>query len=331
VSVQLVAPFPYFGGKRAVSADVWRRFGDVVNYVEPFFGSGAVLLGRPGGPGKTETVNDLDGLLANFWRAVQAVPDEVAGYADWPVNECDLHPRHAWLVERKPELAERLMGDANYFDAKVAGWWLWGVCMWIGSGWCSGNGPWHIESGRLVAGNAGRGINKKMPHVGNAGTGINRQMPHVGDAGRLQFIRRWLRDISRRLRAVRVCCGDWSRVTGDSVTVKNGLTGVFLDPPYDQKIRADVYTHEAPCSADVRQWALDNGDNPLMRIALCGYDIEHGGSMPAGWVAMPWKTRGGYGSQGDGAGRENAAREVIWFSPHCLGGGAQLGLGLTAW
>lgn len=43
----LKAPFPYFGGKSRVTREVWARFGDVPNYVEPFFGSGAVLLGRP--------------------------------------------------------------------------------------------------------------------------------------------------------------------------------------------------------------------------------------------------------------------------------------------
>lgn len=30
------APFPWFGGKSKVAAEVWRRFGDVTNYVEPF-------------------------------------------------------------------------------------------------------------------------------------------------------------------------------------------------------------------------------------------------------------------------------------------------------
>lgn len=68
----LKAPFPWFGGKSRVAAEVWTRFGaDVGNYVEPFFGSGAVLLARPGGPGNIETVNDLDGYIANFWRAVR--------------------------------------------------------------------------------------------------------------------------------------------------------------------------------------------------------------------------------------------------------------------
>ena len=43
----LKSPFPYFGGKRKVADEIWRRFGAVANYVEPFFGSGAVLLARP--------------------------------------------------------------------------------------------------------------------------------------------------------------------------------------------------------------------------------------------------------------------------------------------
>jgi DNA adenine methylase len=55
------APFPWFGGKRRVADVVWRAFGPTCpNYVEPFAGSLAVLLARPGGAGKIETVNDLD-------------------------------------------------------------------------------------------------------------------------------------------------------------------------------------------------------------------------------------------------------------------------------
>lgn len=109
------APFPYFGGKSRVAGMVWRRFGDVPNYVEPFFGSGAILLGRPyynatagrftGKGWRTETVNDASVYLTNFWRAVSAEPERVAELADWPVSEIDLHARHAWL-RRGPKSAE---------------------------------------------------------------------------------------------------------------------------------------------------------------------------------------------------------------------------------
>lgn len=86
--MSLKAPFPWFGGKSRVAAQVWERFGDVPNYVEPFAGSLAVLLGRPTDPG-TETVNDLDCYLANFWRSVADDPVAVASWAAWPVNEAD--------------------------------------------------------------------------------------------------------------------------------------------------------------------------------------------------------------------------------------------------
>ncbi len=46
-------PFPWFGGKSAVADRVWTALGpDVMNYVEPFCGSCAVLLLRPGGRAK---------------------------------------------------------------------------------------------------------------------------------------------------------------------------------------------------------------------------------------------------------------------------------------
>ena len=90
---KLKAPFPWFGGKSRVADLVWKRFGNVANYVEPFAGSLAVLLGRPH-QAKLETVNDLDCYVANFWRALKNDPDGVAQWADDPVNEADLHAKH---------------------------------------------------------------------------------------------------------------------------------------------------------------------------------------------------------------------------------------------
>src|SRR5579864_5476662 len=104
IDTPLKAPFPYFGGKSTISRAVWKRFGEVRNYVEPFYGSGAMLLNRPQPFAGTETVNDKDGFVANFWRAIQADPDAVAFHADWPVNENDLTARHLWLVSQKKSL-----------------------------------------------------------------------------------------------------------------------------------------------------------------------------------------------------------------------------------
>ena len=73
----------------------------------------------------------------------------------------------------------------------------------------------------------------------------------------------------------------------------------------------------ADVAHDVREWAIANGDNPLLRIALCGYHGEH--AMPEGWREVAWKAAGGYGSQAaDGKGRENSKKERIYFSPSCI-------------
>ena len=313
----LDAPFPCFGGKSRIAPLIWQRFGRVANVVEPFFGSGACLLARPGGAQGTETINDADGFVANFWRALQEAPDEVAEHADHPVNECDLHARHLWLVSRRGELTERLMGDPDWYDAKAAGWWVWGISCWIGGGWCSGKGPWVAsEDGRFVRRedcDAGQGVNRKRPHLGNACMGVCK--------GR--DLRDWFGRLAARLRRVRVCCGDWSRVCGPSVTYRianrDTLTAVFLDPPYaDTADRcSDLYSTDSLSVAHaVREWAIAEGDNPLMRIALCGYEGEH--AMPESWECVAWKASGGYGGGMGTQADENSARERVWFSPHCL-------------
>jgi hypothetical protein len=377
------APFPWFGGKSRVAHLVWGAFGDCANYVEPFFGSGAVLLGRPHAP-RIETVNDKDCYLANFWRATKYAPEEVARWADWPVNEIDLHARHLWLVGQV-EFRERMRADPEFFDARVAGWWVWGICQWIGAGWCSEsnwdttrpasrgrataeqNGRPDLTANRGVhrrtrdlansstwqkrpslgkgargvqrvpppadqvpmlsgsRGAAGRGVHAsglahKLPLLSagsGTGTGVHSKMIKMdrGTASRMQGpVFEWMRALSERLRRVRVCCGDWKRILGRSSTELIGVTGVFLDPPYLAGSRdPSLYgTESADVAHAVREWALANGNNKKLRIALCGYEGEH--EMP-GWQKVAWEASGGYAAAAGNT--VNAGLERIWFSPHC--------------
>lgn len=159
MKAKLKAPFPYFGGKSSVASLVWDRLGDVDNFIEPFCGSAAVLLARPTPP-RIETVNDKDSMVANFWRATSKNPEAVAEYADWPVNEADLHARHRHLVlsEAATDFRERMRKDPDYYDAKFAGWWCWGLCCWIGSGWCQSPETCERE-GRATAVGCPKGLN----------------------------------------------------------------------------------------------------------------------------------------------------------------------------
>lgn len=313
---QLKAPFPYFGGKSAVADVVWRALGDTPNYVEPFFGSGAVFLSRPH-PHRIATLNDADGLLCNFWRALKHDPGGVTEWASDPIHECDLHARHAWLVGQRGSITARLEGDPDWYDAKSAGWWVWGISSWIGGGWCSGDGPWRPVDGVLAKadGDAGRGIHRKLPHLGCAGRGI-----YASRANKLEL---YLRELSARFAVARVCCGDWERVCGPSPTTKNGLTGVFLDPPYGHSATRDsgIYAHDSlDVATRVNVWCVANGDNPLLRIVLAGYDGEHNNLESYGWRVHAWKAHGGMSNTAaaDRQSRVNAHRERLWLSPHCI-------------
>ncbi len=324
----------WFGGKSMAAETVWQAFGAVDNYVEPFAGSAAMLLSAPEGK-RVATINDADGFVANFWRAISKDPEAVAHHADWLCSEIDLFSRHSWLVRQASELVEKLHADPDWFDPKIAGWWCWGACNWIGSGWCSGDGPWIHDGEKIVKrsgeggvrsqlphlGNAGQGINRQLPHL-SAGRGINRKLPHLGDAGRGEhprttYILEWFVKLHDVLRDTRVTCGDWSRVVKDSVTTRHGLTAVFLDPPYTKG--AMDYTAKGTGGAmadEVRAWCAANGQNKLLRIVLCGHAGEHDELLDNGWIARKWTARKGYARTNEAV--ANSASETVWCSPYCV-------------
>lgn len=336
------APFPWFGGKRKAAPVVWEALGDCPHYVEPFAGSLAVLLERPhtaNRPYYSETVNDLDGFVVNAWRSIQLHPDATAEAASWPVSEACLHARHVavlrWRQERE---VERLMGDPDYCDPKIAGWWLWGQSSWIGSGWASGNGPWWPdETGRLVKHGRG-GVSRQLPHIGDNGRGVNHAGLREEGVGEPDYhpvtmpeLRRWFAYLSARLRHVRILNGDWKRAvtTGAILTLPvrqgNGPCGVFLDPPYADTAKRcdDLYAHDSLDVAHaVREWCLERGDDERYRIVLAGFEGEHKGLVEAGWREVEWFASGfltgGMGNVSrSGAHQQN--RERLWLSPHCLG------------
>ena len=437
------------GGKSRVAPTVWDYLGDCANVIEPFCFSAAFLLARPADhTGRVETLSDINVYVSNFWRATSSDPEAVAQHADSPVNEADLHARHRYLVlsDDAREFRRRMRTDPTYYDARIAGWWCWGACCWIGSGWCDVGVEWEqVPLLRGDAGAAGAGVNSsagpdkmrslegpteesggkgKMPRLtgarrgdeyygglgvnnelpqkmpvstlqgggGDTGTGVNARGPlkegrpqladeydigrgvnatprDVGDrhptlsqpgglgwgvnanagtcAQRREWLLDWFHRLRDRLRNVRVCCGDWKRVcSSPSVTTRLGSTGLFLDPPYahdrdrmhawlkhlregdpepgDGKATnraAKIYASDDDDTdrmvADVLSYCIDRGDDPKMRIALCGFDGEHDQLEGLGWTVHAWKASGGYGNQG-GHRNKNADRERIWFSPHCL-------------
>lgn len=281
----LLSPFPFFGGKRSVAADVWRRLGSTSQYIEPFCGSAAVLLACPI-PASLEVVCDGSGFIANFWRAVKYQPGKVAEWADYPVSHIDLGARHRWLMDQRERLGTELQEHDWPGDAHVAGYWLWGQCCWIGSGWCDWTGK------------GGVGGNGQVPHASDAGMGYERLLT---SSGRAAWV--WLHKLAARLERVRVVHGDWTRCLNHHFGGDD--TAVFLDPPY--RAYEKLYGVTEPVADAVAAWALENQH---LRIALCGHRGDY--DLP-GWDAVEWsRGRLTYG------GAKTTAEECVWYSPACL-------------
>ena len=333
---------------------IWKTFGDIDMYIEPFCGSLAVLLASSKNEHRVETVNDADHFIVNFWRAIKNNPEETASWTNNLNTEADLFSRHIWLVNEGKQIISRCEGDPDFYSPKVAGWWVWGICNWIGSGWCDGKGSWTAYDGNIVNMNdkskcgvnrnllhlgPGRGVNRQLLHLGNAGMGVNRQRLHLGDAGMgvnrrllhmgsagmgvdtgLDAIYAMFAEITERIRYVRICCGDWERICTRGALSRGSRVGIFLDPPYSNEVRSSgLYTHDdGDVTRRVHQWCLDNQDNPKYRIILAGYAEEY--DLP-GWETHSWVNSASYqraDADMENGNAQNRKKETLWFSPNCI-------------
>jgi site-specific DNA-adenine methylase len=298
---QLFPPFTYFGGKRDIAQEVWRRFGwDIPNYIEPFAGGLAVLLARPVFDLRDlkryrELANDTNLFLVNFWRSVQQENiEDLIRLMNFPAHEREMLDRRAELMKRAFELKKRLKSVKDC-DVELAAYWLYVQRQWIGDG---------ADDLNFVPGT-------KMIRAKECG--------FTSDS-----IEEDLRFLQERTRYTRFYCGDWrAPLKKPTQTINIGTTGVFLDPPYINttgyyKGRLDKSDpgNEVPLIA--RDWALKYGKYPQFRIAYCGYLHHHDGVFPEGgengWIKLPWRIKNGYSKPGED---KTVEIDTVWFSPHC--------------
>lgn len=69
------APFAYYGGKSRLAPMIASLMPAHAEYIEPFFGSGAVLFAKT--PSTHEIINDLDGAVVAFFRQLRDNTDEL--------------------------------------------------------------------------------------------------------------------------------------------------------------------------------------------------------------------------------------------------------------
>lgn len=300
------APFPWYGGKRRIAPDVWKRFGDDLGvYVEPFAGSLACLLYRMV-PVAREIVCDTDGGLCNFWRAIKQDHRQVAYWADYPTVHQDLTARHKWLIQWSLDNADRLMADPDYCDFKAAGWWVWGVGLWIGGGWCQTHAdkiPWinPMPGGRGVM--AQSTVPDKLAYAKESETPL--------DGNELEG---WFHRLAERMKGVIVLNRSWEAALTPTKLQQTPSApappvGIFMDPPYVADGSRELYGSDAEGSSTATawaayEWAIEHGEQ--FRIAYCAHDGDF--EWPEGWETDVRSFR---------VGRKGEA-DLVAYSPACV-------------
>ena len=93
------AVIKYPGAKWRLAKWIIDMFPTHHSYLEPFFGSGAVLFTKPRSP--IETVNDLDGEIVNLFTQIRENPERLAREIRWTHTRERCTKRHLRLSIRK--------------------------------------------------------------------------------------------------------------------------------------------------------------------------------------------------------------------------------------
>jgi len=315
-SRRLEPPFKYFGGKRLIAPIVWELLGNPQSYIEPFAGGLAVLLARPMpiAANVQEIVNDIDGTIVNIWRSIRQDPETLAVWLDRPLAEADLVAAHNYLAQNKERIEQLVKSHPDACDPLAAAYHIHYLRYKVGG----------IElQGTLRVAKPQRDVNRRNYQL---------MLVRDGDLRRAIFDKRGaaqLYAIARRLRYVRILCGDWSRCftgnywRGKQATGLQFTVGVYMDPPYADTDRSDVYTHESyEVAYEAMEWCLQHAHEPWLRIVFSSYDeflnppwCER--LAAGGWRIINWKTKGGYTAIGKRKVNLNPRREVLYISPNC--------------
>lgn len=92
----MTSVFKYPGAKWSLAKWIIGHFPEHHSYLEPFFGSGAVLFGKNRSP--IETINDLDGDVINLFRWIRQDPERLANAIYWTPYARDVY-NAAWEAQ----------------------------------------------------------------------------------------------------------------------------------------------------------------------------------------------------------------------------------------
>lgn len=280
----LETPFAYFGKKTRAAGKIWSLLGDPSHYIEPFCGSAAVLLNRPGEwASRFETINDNNFFISNFWRAVKHAPDTLADQIKIPPSEVELTALHSYLYGVAVEgerFRERLLSDCDYYDPTIAARW----CYFAANSLRDNPVGRKPCKGTLVSSTRGLSALKW------------RDPEH------------YIPLLARRLQHVRIRYGGWERAL-TPVHLRDN-PAIYFDPPYVGY--ENVYGLAEFDSEPLIEFCARHSD---LRIVISGYDSEYDALLAYGYR----KEKSRANIAGGTLANKTAASESLWGSPACSG------------
>lgn len=137
-------PISYYGGKQSMLKHILPLIPKHQNYIEPFFGGGAVFWAKE--PAKVEVINDYNGMVVNFYEQLKSNYSELKLLIDATPYSRDVY-KNALVIYENP-----------YIFSPVHKAWAFWVC--TGQGFSNKIGSWRSSS--LTGKEAGLNHNKKL-------------------------------------------------------------------------------------------------------------------------------------------------------------------------
>jgi DNA adenine methylase len=131
-------PITYWGGKQQLTPEILRLIPPHKQYNEPFFGGGAVFFSKR--PSEVEFINDINGEMVNFYRALKRNFNELKEEVD-----CTLHS------EFQHQQARNIYSNPLDHSSILRAWAVWmlskqSMYAILGNTWCV-----EIERNRAVS------------------------------------------------------------------------------------------------------------------------------------------------------------------------------------
>jgi DNA adenine methylase len=123
---KIKTPISYYGGKQSMLKYILPMIPEHTVYVEPFFGGGAVFWAKE--PKKSETINDYNGMVINFYEQLKINFNELKKIIDATPFSRQVY-KNAMVVYENPYIFMPLVkawafwvGTTQGFSNKIGSW-----------------------------------------------------------------------------------------------------------------------------------------------------------------------------------------------------------------